>query len=93
MPDPIRSTPEGVEVDVLVVPNASRAGVMGLHGDRIKVRVASPPEKGKANAAVLELLQQTLKAKRCRVIAGRTTRFKTVLVPSVDADSVRNLLV
>ena len=93
MPDPIRPHPDGVAVDVLVVPNASRAVVIGLHGDRIKVKVASPPNKGKANAAVLELIEETLGARRCQVLAGRTTRSKTILVPGKDVDSVRNLLV
>ena len=79
-------------MDVLVVPNASRAEVVGLHGDRIKVRVTCPPERMKANAAVLALLGGVLRTKRCQIVAGRTTRHKTILVPRADADDVRNLL-
>lgn len=82
-----------MEVDLLVVPNASRSEVVGLHGNRVKVRVASPPVKLKANAAVIALLEDVLGFKRIRVVAGRTTRFKTVLVPTTDIDLVRNLLV
>ena len=39
------------------------------------------------------LIEETLRAGRCRVVAGRTTRYKTILVPDKDVDSVRNLLV
>lgn len=80
-------------VDVLVVPNASRAEVVGLHGGRVKVKVASPPERNKANAAVVDLLCRVVGVRRAEVIAGRTTRFKTVLLPGVDvAEVVARLL-
>ncbi len=90
---PIRETPDGVEVDVLVVPNASRAGVIGLHGDRVKVRVACPPEKNKANSAVIALLEQTTGAKSASITRGRTGRHKTVLLPSVSLDRANDILI
>lgn len=93
MPDPIRRTADGIEVDLLVVPNASRSEVVGLHGERVKVRVSSPPERLKANAAVLDLLEDVVGLKRLRIVRGRTTRFKTVLVPTTDVEMVRSLLV
>lgn len=45
-------------VRVKAVPGASRSQVVGALGDRLKVRVAAPPEAGKANAAIAELLAQ-----------------------------------
>lgn len=90
--EPIRDTPDGVEVDLLVVPNATRAGVIGLHGDRVKIRVASPPEKNKANAAVVGLMRQLTGARRVEITRGRTGRHKTVLLVDVSADSARKLL-
>ena len=41
---------------VKVVPGASRDRVAGKYGDGIKVQVSAPPEKGKANAAVVTVL-------------------------------------
>lgn len=43
-------------VNVKVVPGASRNRVAGRYGDGVKVQVSAAPEKGKANAAVAELL-------------------------------------
>jgi len=90
--EPIRDTPDGVEVDLLVVPNARSADVVGLHGDRVKIRVASPPEKNKANAAVVALMRQFTGARRVEITRGRTGRHKTVLLADVSADSVRKFL-
>jgi len=87
--EPIRETSEGVEVDLLVVPNSSRNSVVGVHGDRVKIRVTSPPEKNKANAAVIELMQQITGARRAEVVRGRTGRHKTVLLTGVTAAVVR----
>lgn len=90
--DPIRETADGVEIDLLVVPNASKAGVVGVHGDRVKIRVASPPEKNKANAAVIALLRDVTGAKKVEITHGRTGRHKTVLLRGVTADAVKQAL-
>jgi uncharacterized protein (TIGR00251 family) len=89
---PIRETIDGVEVDLLVVPNASKATVVGVHGDRVKIRVASPPERNKANAAVIDLLAHATGAKRVEVTRGRTGRHKTVLLTGVAINHVRTEL-
>lgn len=76
--DVIRACDGGVLVDVLVQPNAHRSEVVGIHGDRIKVRVSAPPERLKANTAVVSLLTETVGVRKGQVVAGRTTRAKTV---------------
>jgi uncharacterized protein (TIGR00251 family) len=100
MPDPrdtsdhraLRRTDRGVAVDVLVVPNARSAEVVGIHGSRVKVRVTAPPERLRANAAVIELLCTVVGVRRAEVIAGRTTRFKTVELIGADLDTVSRAL-
>jgi uncharacterized protein (TIGR00251 family) len=73
-----------------VVPGASRAGVVGRHGDGWKVRVTAPPERGKANEAVVRLLAATLGLPRAAVtiVSGHGAREKTVEVAGADRDSV-----
>ena len=39
-----------------VSPGAGRSEIVGRHGDAWRVRVAAAPERGKANASVVELL-------------------------------------
>ena len=73
-----------------VVPGASRAGVVGRHGDGWKVRVTAPPERGKANEAVVRLVAATLGLPRAAVtiVSGHGTREKTVEVAGADPDSI-----
>lgn len=74
--------PEGCVVTVRVQPGARREGVAGLHGATLKVTVTAPPEKGKANQAVLDLLARALGVKRrqLELISGAASRSKRVLV-------------
>ncbi len=94
MPDlPIRSTETSILIDVLVVANASRNGVVGIHGDRVKVRVTAPPERGKANAAVARLLANETGGSRAEVVSGHSSRAKTVEVWGVGVQAAARRLV
>ena len=70
---------------VKVVPKASRDRVAGWIGDRLKVQVAAPPERGRANEAVARLLAESLGLPRgsVRVAAGLTSPLKVL---EIDAD-------
>jgi uncharacterized protein len=77
-----------------VSPGASGAGVVGRHGAGWKVRVTSPPEHGKANRAVLELLAETLRVPRARLelLSGHGGRVKVVEVDGLsEAEAQRRL--
>lgn len=76
--------PDGTVVFVWVVPNASRDEIVGLHDDRVKVRVAAPAEGGKANRKVCALLAPALGGSRGIVLDGESSRRKAILVPGVD---------
>lgn len=71
-----------ITFDVLVQPRASRARFGPRHGERIKVAVTAPPVDGEANAAVIELVAETLGVPKSavEVIAGATSRRKTLRV-------------
>lgn len=43
-------------INIKVVPNSSRDEVVGWLGDALKVKVMAPPEKERANEAVIALL-------------------------------------
>ncbi len=94
MNEAISPMPDGVRVRVKVVPGASRSEVVGLAGDRLKVRVAAPPEHGRANEAMIELLARALgvRARDIEVEAGHSSPRKTVRVRGVsEADAGRAL--
>ena len=81
----------GVIVDVWVVPGASRSRIVGLHGDKLKLRVTAPPEGGRANEEARMLLEGRLGAP-VSLIRGMSSRHKVVQVADGDAETVRRKL-
>ncbi len=57
-----------------IQPRATPEGVAGLHGDRLKLRVSSPPVEGAANERVVALLAQLLRCPRSRLSIERGER-------------------
>ncbi len=73
-----------------VSPGAARAGIVGRHGDAWKVRVTQPPDDGKANAAVVRLLADTLAlpARDVAIVSGHGSRDKTVALEGIAPDEI-----
>lgn len=84
--------------DVLVLvraqPGASRAGVVGRHGAAVRLRVTAPADRGRANAALAELLAEVLGVRRGAVGLewGSTGRDKAFRVAGISADAARERL-
>jgi uncharacterized protein len=72
-------------IKVKVVPGASRDEIAGWLNDELKVRVAAPPEGGKANKAVIRLLaaEFSVKNSRINIIAGKSSPHKTVEIEGI----------
>jgi uncharacterized protein (TIGR00251 family) len=84
----MRSVGPGTEIDILVSPNAKRCeiGPVDPWRKRLVVKVAAPPEGGRANRDVEELFSEVLHAK-ATIVHGQTARMKTVQV-QLDLDTV-----
>lgn len=67
---------------VRVQPRAAKNELAGLHGDRLKIRLTSPPVDGKANAAVIAFVAALCDVAPSRVMltAGAAGREKTLRV-------------
>lgn len=70
-----------------VRPGSARAAVAGRYGDAWKVQVAAPPERGRANEAVLALVAHTLgtASSNVELVSGAGSRDKVVLVRGLSA--------
>jgi uncharacterized protein (TIGR00251 family) len=93
--DPFDVRSDGtVVLRLLVQPGARRPGVVGRHGDALKVAVAAPADRGKANEAVLALVAEVLGVARSSVelVAGATARSKRVAVRGAGVEDVRAAL-
>jgi uncharacterized protein (TIGR00251 family) len=87
---PVTRQNGAVSLPVYVQPGSSRERVVGEHDGRLKLAVAAPPERGQANAAVCRLLARELGLRKgsVRVVAGRTSRLKEVLIERVTPDAL-----
>ena len=79
---------------IKAVPGASRSQISGVLGDRLKVRIAAPPEGGKANTAICELLAAELgiKPRQITIESGQSGAEKTVRIAGMSLDDLRNRL-
>lgn len=77
-----------------VSPGGRRAEIIGRHGEAWKVRVAAPPEDGKANEAVVRLLAATLDLPKGDVIlvSGHGGRDKVVSLTGMSLDDAERRL-
>jgi len=73
---------EGCILPVHAQPGARKAGILGEHAGALKVAVTAPPEDGRANRALVELLAKALNLKRSQVqlLSGATSREKRFLI-------------
>lgn len=78
------------DIRIKAVPGASRDAVAGMLGERVKVRVAAPPEGGKANKAIEALIARELglKPAQVSVVAGLANPEKTVRVTGAGPGAV-----
>lgn len=73
---------EGVEVGIYLQPRASKTEIVGLHGESLKIRIASPPVDGQANAELCRYLARHFGVPRqsVQLISGVSSRQKRVLI-------------
>lgn len=73
---------EGCVLSVRAQPGARRTGVQGEQAGALKIAVSAPPEDGRANQALIEVLREALGVKRSQIelIGGQTSRDKRFLI-------------
>ncbi len=81
-------------ISVKAVPRAARDEIVGWLGDALKVRVAAPPQDGRANAALELLLAAALGLRRgaVRVAAGHGAARKRVEIDGLDRGEIERRL-
>ena len=75
-----------VSISVKAVPRAARDEIVGWLDGALKIRVAAPPQDGRANAALESLLAATLGLRRSavRVAAGHGSARKRVEIDGIE---------
>jgi uncharacterized protein (TIGR00251 family) len=72
--------------DVRVVPRSSRSEIVGEHDGALKVRIASPPVDGAANAELIKLLAKKFGVAKSdvEIIAGESSKSKRIKIANLS---------
>ena len=86
----IRETDQGIILVVKVVPGSSRTTIGGLLENMLKIKVSSPPEKGKANQCLIEFLAEKLSVKKSAIsiISGQSSPVKSIKILGISAETL-----
>jgi uncharacterized protein len=74
-----------------IVPGSSKTAVVGVLDDMVKIKVAAPAEKGKANQCLIAFLAKQLGIRKnaIAIVTGQTNPIKHVHILGVSAETLR----
>jgi uncharacterized protein (TIGR00251 family) len=86
----ITESAEGCILPVRAQPGAKRSGIVGEHGEALKIAVTAPADQGKANQALIEVLCEALRLKRSQVhlLSGVTSRDKRFIINAITGSEL-----
>ena len=86
----IQEVNSSVVFKVKAVPGSSRTAVGGLLDGMLKVKIAAPPEKGKANQCLIEFLAKELGVRKnaVSIVTGQTNSIKQVQVIGMSGQTL-----
>jgi uncharacterized protein (TIGR00251 family) len=84
----------GVLLPVKAQPGGRRNAVVGEHGGALKVMVTAAPEKGKANAAIIEVLAEAIGLRKgdLALLRGESSSEKTFVVSGMTSSELADRL-
>ncbi len=84
----------GLNIEVWVQPKSSHDEIIGFQDGRIKVKVAAPPEGGKANERLREIIAKALGVSKSsiKIVRGETSRLKILKILGVSQDKLDSFM-
>ncbi len=85
---------KGTRLAVKVTPNAGRNEVKGIKEGVWQIKIGAPPDKGKANKALVDFLAEKLGLKKSAVVIvkGQTGRNKAIIIEGLTAAEITTRL-
>jgi len=77
---PFKKVNNAMRLEVRVQPRSSRAVIVGVEGEAVKIKLTAPPAEGEANRQLIALLSKELSVpkSRIRIFRGETSRNKVI---------------
>ncbi|MBN1189356.1 MAG: YggU family protein [Dehalococcoidales bacterium] len=82
------------KIAVKITPNAGRNEIVGLQNEVWRIRIAAPPDKGKANNELIDFLSDVVKARKVDIIIikGHTSHNKLISITGLTREEVNQRL-
>jgi uncharacterized protein (TIGR00251 family) len=79
-----------VKISIKVQPNAGKNEVTGVIDGVWRIKIAAPPDKGKANKQLIEFLSEVLKIKKdhLTIVRGHASHNKLVAIEELTRPEV-----
>ena len=73
-----------------VYPNATKSEVVGFTDEILRVKIAAPPAKGKANKELVDFLSRLLGVAKSRIniIRGQSNRNKVIAIEGLSQEEL-----
>ncbi len=87
-------TTNSVSFAVRVIPRASRSEIVGEHDGALKIKLASPPVDGAANAELIKLLAKFFDVAKTDIdlISGQTSKTKRIRIANLSQARFEELI-
>ncbi|MCX8042541.1 MAG: DUF167 domain-containing protein [Desulfobacterota bacterium] len=88
-----RSCPGGVQIRLIVLPRSSKAAIVGIHNNALKIKLTKAPVDGAANDECCRLMAKTFNVpiSAVRIVRGATSRHKLVSIAGIDEKNIRDM--
>ncbi len=90
----LRTSKDGLILEVVVAPRAKRSKFVGFHGGYPKIALAAPPDEGRANEELVSFLKELLgiPGRDIDLIRGDTSKRKAVFLRGISTEKVLQVL-
>lgn len=90
----IQEDEQGVVLVAKIVPGSSKTALAGVLDHMVKIKVAAPPEKGKANECLVAFLARQLGVRKnaVHILTGQTNPIKHVRIEGISVRTCREKL-
>ena len=85
---------EEAKINIKVQPDTSGNEVLGIRNKVLRIKIAAPPEKGKANKKLVDFLSQRLDVAKAdiSIVRGHTSRQKVVAIKGLGQQEIMKRL-
>jgi uncharacterized protein (TIGR00251 family) len=93
--DTLNANRHDARLAIKVTPNAGRNEIVGLKDGVFHIKIAAPPDKGKANKELIDFLSEKLETRKSAVLVvkGQTSRHKVIIIEGMGGDEVVKRLI